>query len=313
MRTAHLLAFATLALPATAQTEEPSTAAQTSTEASTEGADVAQPDGEPQSIVDFFESELGFTFQREGTGQLGSRATIAVPQGYLFTDGDNTRKVLEATQNIPGGRELGLFAPADFSWWVVFDFDESGYVSDEEKDDLDADAMLESLQENAKLGNEERRRRGLPEHEIDGWAVPPQYNEQTNNLEWAFRIKSNDGSVSVNHNTRLLGRKGVMEVTLVCGPDDLQKVLPTFRERLDEFAYASGERYSEYVSGDKVAALGLTALVAGGAGVIAAKTGLLSKLWKPIAIGLIAIGAFVKKIFGFGKKEESSSSGSSSS
>lgn len=307
MRTACLLASVALALPLSAQSEEPST------DATTESVDAAQEGGEPKSIVEYFEHEFGFTFQRDGKGRLGSRATIDVPQGYVFTGGDNTRKVLEATQNIPGGRELGLFAPEDFSWWVVFDFDDSGYVDDKEKNDLDADEMLETLQENSKLGNEERRRRGLPEHEIDGWAVPPKYNEQTNNLEWAFRLKSADGSVSVNHNTRLLGRKGVMEVTLVCSPDDLQTILPTFRERLNDFSYASGERYSEYTSGDKVAALGLTALVAGGAGVIAAKTGLLSKLWKPIALGLVAIGAFIKKIFGFGKKEESSSSGSSSS
>lgn len=263
-----------------------------------------------RSLVEMLEGELGFTFQREGTGQLGTRATIAVPPGFVFTDGDNTRKVLEATQNIPGGRELGLFAPEDFNWWVVFDFDESGYVKDDEKDELDPEAMLQTMQEATRAGNEERRRRGLTEHELEGWVVPPQYNPQTNNLEWAFRLKSSDGSVSVNHNTRLLGRKGVMEVTLVCGPDDLERVLPAFRERLADFAYVAGERYSEYTAGDKVAALGLTALVAGGAGVIAAKTGLLAKFWKYIVIALVAVGAFVKKLFGFSKKEETSSSSS---
>jgi DNA-directed RNA polymerase beta' subunit len=42
----------------------------------------------------------------------------------------------------------------------------------------------------------------------------------------------------------------------------------------------------------------LTALVAGGAGAIAAKTGLLAKAWKLILVGIAAVGAWLKKLFG---------------
>jgi len=41
------------------------------------------------------------------------------------------------------------------------------------------------------------------------------------------------------------------------------------------FSYSSGYKYAEWRSGDKVAAYGLTALVAGGAGVALVKSGLL--------------------------------------
>lgn len=300
------LPFALLALAAPVYSQSESADGTVQDEPTQEATDAQAGEA---SQTEMIESALGFTFQREGTGQLGDRATIEVPAGYVFTGGDNTRKILEATKNIPGGREVGLFAPDSFDWWVVFDFDESGYVKDDEKDELDADAMLETMQEATKAGNEERLRRGLDEHELLGWVVPPQYNPETQNLEWAFRIKSSSGGVSVNHNTRLLGRKGVMEVTLVCGPDDLERILPAFRERLASFAYVSGERYSEYTSGDKIAAYGLTALVAGGAGVLAVKTGLFAKFWKFIAAGVIGHGALVKKLFG-GKKDEAGSTSS---
>ncbi len=59
-----------------------------------------------------------------------------------------------------------------------------------------------------------------------------------------------------------------------------------------------------------MAEYGLTALVAGGAGVVAAKTGLLAKFWKFIVAGVVAIGAFFKRIFGFGKKDASGTAGS---
>ena len=47
--------------------------------------------------------------------------------------------------------------------------------------------------------------------------------------------------------------------------------------------FKAGSRYAEFGQGDKIAAYGLTALVAGGAGAALAKSGLLSKMWKAIA------------------------------
>jgi uncharacterized membrane-anchored protein len=49
---------------------------------------------------------------------------------------------------------------------------------------------------------------------------------------------------------------------------------------------------------------GLAALIAGGAGVAAAKTGLLGKMWKVIAGGVVAALAGLKRMFG--RKEDPS-------
>ena len=61
----------------------------------------------------------------------------------------------------------------------------------------------------------------------------------THNLEWAIRAESGDRPI-INYNTRLLGRKGVMEVILIVKPDALAETLPTFKELLKDYSFKSG-------------------------------------------------------------------------
>ncbi len=65
------------------------------------------------------------------TAQLGNGlATIKVPEGYLFADKAETKKIMEMTGNPPTDTEIGLIAPAEESksWFLVFEFQEVGYV-----------------------------------------------------------------------------------------------------------------------------------------------------------------------------------------
>jgi uncharacterized membrane-anchored protein len=69
----------------------------------------------------------------------------------------------------------------------------------------------------------------------------------THDLEWAIRAKDDDGILMLNHNTRLLGRRGVMKATLVVNPQIFSTVLPQYRAQLDDFAFKSGEKYAETI------------------------------------------------------------------
>jgi uncharacterized membrane-anchored protein len=231
--------------------------------------------------------------------ELGEIAEIEVPENFAFAGADDTRFLLESMGNPTTGSELGLLSPTDGAWFVVFEFSDIGYVKDDEKEELDADAILGTLREGNELANEERERRGWPEFTLVGWERPPQYDPKTNNLEWAIRGESGD-SVVVNYNTRLLGRRGVMEATLVVDPEGLNEQLAAFKGLLTHYSYKEGYRYAEFVSGDKIAKYGLAALVAGGAAAAAVKTGLFAKLfaklWKVLVVVAIAIGSFFKKI-----------------
>lgn len=248
----------------------------------------------PQAQLDW---QLGPTL-----GAIGEIAEIQVPEGYVFLDGPDTRELLQAMGNPVSGRELATLTSAseDSDWFVFFEFSEVGYVKDDDGADLDADAILESIRQGNEQANEERRRRGWSTIDVVGWEMPPSYNAMTNNLEWAIRGRSEEG-VSVNHNTRLLGRRGVMEVGLVCSPETLETNLVTAKNLLEGFSYRSGHSYAEYVKGDKVAEYGLAGLIAGGGLALAAKTGLLKKLWKLIVLAVVAVGAFLKRIFGGGR------------
>jgi uncharacterized membrane-anchored protein len=230
-------------------------------------------------------------------GALGDIASIKVPEGYLFADGDDTRLLMELMHNPTSGTELGFLAAADSNWFVVFEFDESGYIKDDEKDSLDADAILKSIQKGTEVANKERAKHGWAPLNVLGWQKAPSYNPVTNNLEWAIRAESENHPI-LNWNTRLLGRKGVMRVTLVVDPEQYKETLPHFQSLLAGFGYNTGERYAEYRQGDKIAKYGLSALVVGGATAVAAKSGILKYLWKGLIFVGIAALAFVKKLFG---------------
>ena len=237
------------------------------------------------------------------TAELGTIAQIKLPEDFQFAGPDDTRLLLEAMQNPTSGSELGFVAAPPQSapsgstpWFVIFSFDAMGYVQDDEKDSLDADATLQSIREGAAQSNNERSKRGWPSLEVVGWEEPPNYDPETNNLVWAVRFQS-EGIPVVNYNTRLLGRNGVMVVNLIVEPDQLAAAVPDFKELLKGYSFNPGGRYSEYRAGDKIAKYGLMALVAGGAGAVAVKSGLLKSLWKFIVIGAIAVVAFFRKLF----------------
>ncbi len=255
-----------------------------------------------QEFVDSFE------WKTDGEGALDSQAVIAIPEGYRFTDGASAQGLLQAMGNIVETPPAGLIGVPDLDWFVVFRFDPTGYVSDEEKDDLDADKMLKEFQESDKYSNEARIAAGYPTLDTVGWAKEPFYNEETNNLEWGLILQSGDGSRSVNYKTNLLGRRGVMDLILVCDPEDLDAILPEYQELITGFDYTDGNKYAQYEDGDKLAKYGLTALVVGGAAALGAKAGLfgalgafLAKSWKLVVAGIVAIGVAIKKLFGFGK------------
>jgi uncharacterized membrane-anchored protein len=229
---------------------------------------------------------------------VGAKSKLVVPDGYMFLGADDTKKFMELNQNPTSSTEYVL-APDDLRWFAVFEYEDTGYVKDDDK--IDADAILESIKDGTESGNDERRKRGWPEMHVTGWRVRPAYNEQTKHLEWAIDAQSG-GQSSTNLFTKVLGRHGVTTVTLVTDPASLTKDAGEFRKAVDGFTYVDGERYAEFKEGDKVAEYGLAGLIAGGGLAVAAKTGLLKGLWKFLVVGAAGLAALGRKLFG--KKTE---------
>jgi uncharacterized membrane-anchored protein len=245
-------------------------------------------------------------------GEIGSVAYFAIPAQCRYTDGDGAREFLSMSQNIPSGNEQGLLlCPAKmgeaFPWFVVFTFDESGYVRDDEGKKLDSAKILATIRKGTEQANKVRKANGWDELFIDGWVRAPYYDATTNNLTWSIRGRSTDGA-SVNHSVRLLGRRGVLKADLVAGPEQMVNAVPVFDSLIATASFQRGQRYSEWRKGDKVAAYGLSALVVGGAGVAAVKLGLFgklaavfaklfAKLGKLIIVAVAGVLAAAKKLF----------------
>jgi uncharacterized membrane-anchored protein len=246
---------------------------------------------------------------QEGPTQarIGTESQVDVPKGCQFTGAAGSRSFMLATENPPSGNEAGvLVCPTDDesgSWFVVFSFDGSGYVRDDDAKELDADAILASLREGNEQGNQARVAQGWAPLELTGWVRAPYYDPATNNLTWATEVRDVSGA-SVNHSVRLLGRGGVMNADLVIDPAQFAANVPAFDKIVATHAFLPGRKYSEWREGDKLAGYGLTALVAGGAGVVAAKSGLLSKLIKVIVVAVVGVGAWLKSLFTGRKRQE---------
>lgn len=236
-----------------------------------------------------------------GGQSLGGRAELKYTKEYRFLDSKGAKERLRLSGNRVENRDiLGMVEHQADKWWVVFEFDEIGYVKDDEKDKLEPDKILAAYKKSIAADNEER---GGPPTKVVGWHTKPNYNEKTHNLEWAI-IFENDGEQYVNYRVKLLGRRGVVDGTWVGDLKLIDTAVPQFRQVLEDFKFNSGETYAEYRAGDKIARYGLGALVLGGATLGAAKLGLFpavflffKKGFKVIIAGVIALGAWLKRLF----------------
>jgi uncharacterized membrane-anchored protein len=220
---------------------------------------------------------------------IGNVAEFTIPNHCRYTDAAGARTFMILTENPPTGREQGVLLCGDLAgdsatgqkpWFVVFSFDQSGYVRDDEGQKLDAAKILASIRSGTEAANEIRKKRGWGVLTIDGWVRPPYYDSATHNLTWSTKATEPSSGSSVNHSVRLLGRRGVLHADLVAEPEQLHSLVGIFDGVIASTKFLPGHKYSEWRNGDKVASYGLTALVAGGAGVAAAKSGLLGKIGK---------------------------------
>jgi len=232
--------------------------------------------------------------------KLGRYAEIDLPEGFVFVGEPYLKKFYDATQNSYSGSEIGVIV-SHTGWVIFFDYMDSGHIDDSDRSELDADKLYKELDKNMRAGNLQRKGKGWDERVLKGWTSKPHYDEKTNNLTWAFRMASssdNYNAITINQNIRLLGRTGfVSAVVSSDGGVDYARTEAEANELLKNFRFTQGQTYAEFRSGDKVAQYGLAALVLGGAGAVAAKTGFLAKFWKIIVVGVVAVGGWFAKMF----------------
>ena len=249
--------------------------------------------------------------RRHGSIKLpNGEVTLKVPEDFYYLGPKDAEKVLvEVWGNPPGAgiNSQGILFPSsvtpfdDESWAVTIDYEQDGYVSDEDADSIDYNELLQQMKEGTAEASKEREAQGYGSIELIGWAEPPYYDKATHKLHWAKEVRfDNQGPNALNYNIRVLGRKGVLVLNFVA--DMSQKsLIDTQLDTVMAIAdFDTGSRYADFdPSIDKVAAYGIGALVAGK---VAAKLGLLAgcllllkKFGVLIAVGFGALIKFFKR------------------
>ena len=262
-----------------------------------------------------FLQNMGLSGQRGMISLPGGLAQLNLPTELEYLDPAQTKRVVEELWgNPPGATYQGMIVRSAMDVVdpnciaAIIQYDDSGYISDKDATSINFAELMKSMQEGEKEINDQRSAQGFPGIHLVGWAEPPHYDKATNKVYWAKEIAfDGEPERTLNYCIRALGRQGVLELNFVGSIKQLPAVKELAPEVLKAVTFTSGNQYADFnPNTDKVAGYGIAALVAGG---VAAKAGLFKFLLvgllaakKFVIIGVIALVAFISKLFAWRKK-----------
>jgi len=264
----------------------------------------------PPKTMTAAQFEASLKYKKGEIALPGGVATLKIPDSFRYLDPKDAERVLvQAWGNPSGDGTLGMLFPAGVSpitgngWGVVITYEEDGYVPDKDADSINYDSMIKEMKEGTAESNKEREKKGYQTVDLVGWAAKPYYDKAAHKLYWAKELAfGGNAEHTLNYNIRVLGRRGVLVLNAVAGMGQLASVEKDMQKVLAFTDFNPGYRYADFDSKtDKTATYGIAALVAGG---LAAKAGLFTKLFavllaakKLVIAGVIALGAFISKLF----------------
>jgi uncharacterized membrane-anchored protein len=228
----------------------------------------------------------------------GGLAKINLTPDFRFLASDDARKVLHQMWNNPDDPDLlGMIFPKDKGpldddgWAVLVNYEEEGYVKDDDAAKINYDELLKTMQKNQSEANPEREKQGYPKIDLVGWAAPPRYDKATHKLYWAKELKvADDPEHTLNYDIRILGRRGTLVLETISSMGEFPVIDRKTPEILSMVDFEPGNTYAEFDPKiDKVAEYGLAGLIAGGALAGAAKLGLFGAFFKYIVVAALAL------------------------
>ncbi|EHZ9690365.1 DUF2167 domain-containing protein, partial [Salmonella enterica] len=238
---------------------------------------------------------------------LGDKATLNLPEGLTWIPAKEAAVFMREIGNYVDDEYFyGLVFKKEMNGFISIEYDDSGYVKDDDAKNWDADELMDNLRKGTKEANKDRIAKGIEPIEIIGWIEKPTYDATNHRLIWSAAIQdigTNEplNEQGVNYNTYLLGREGYFSLNLVTDRGSVDHEIPLAKRILSAVKFNAGQRYADFnESTDKIAEYGLAALIGG---IAAKKVGLLAmlgiallKFWKVTAIGVVAVGALARKL-----------------
>ena len=183
-----------------------------------------------------------------------------------------------------------------------------GYTKVEDWSDVSPEELIQGLRDSNKNEGD-----GLSYAKEIQWIYKPSLDKEKDLVNYSYKVVWNDDSISMESKNIILGRGGHIDQIFVFSDLSNTKANADLAKAASsDMTFDAGFSYKDFKTGDKVAAVGIGALVATslgvkalkGAGGAAAATGgillLLKKLWWVILAPL----AFIGTLFGGGDKEQ---------
>ena len=249
---------------------------------------------------------------KQGAVPLSSiNITFEVPDGYYFLGAEDAKRILVELWGNPAGAANGVLGmifsaaatPFDETWGAVVTFDNDGFVTDENADEIDYAELLREMQSDTDAANPARKEQGFEPVTLIGWASRPFYERESHKLHWAKELRFGTTTPhTLNYNVRVLGRHGVLNINFISEVDKLTTIRNSIPAVMDMPKFNEGARYADYIPGtDKLAAYGIGGLIAGKvlskAGILAVLLVFLKKGWIVIVLALGGIWTLAKRFF----------------
>ena len=198
-----------------------------------------------------------------------------------------------------------LYITTDYSSYTDYRYVNEGYVKLDDWKDVNADKFIKQLRDDSKEGNKIRAENNMPTVERMEWITEPTLNRLKNSVYYALDVYFSDGESSVNASLLLLGRYGYTEVGYTGEPNYFRENKETILTHIVEnYSFVEEKKYSNFTTGDKVAAAGIGGLLAASLGIKAFKAGgiaalllILKKAWFIIFIPFVFAWGWIKRLF----------------
>lgn len=266
---------ASASVPASAEASAPASTTASTAPASTSTTSVAAsiaPSSQASSASSAGAAAPNFNW-KTGPREIAllDQASIKITQDYAYLEQDDARQLLRKLGNPNADDVTGLFAGPGGNWLLVVRFTKSGYIQDDEEPDWQLDALLAALKKKVEQTNAIRKKNGVSETEIVGWAEKPAYDAKKHRLVWAVSSRdkgAKEGDFqSVNFNMYSLGKEGYFSFNLVTDLAQLEQNKKYASALVSSVVFKDGKKYRDFKAGkDKLSANTITELVVDGAG-----------------------------------------------
>lgn len=267
---------------------------------------VAGQAGYPETEAALMSELQNMPWQGAGTLQMdASNSSLKISDGWEFLTADSGQRYLY----LMNGTEFELVEGVAVNWdteeMVTFEHYDVGYVTLDDWEDMDADALLKQIIDGTEAANKERVEMGISAMRVVGWLQEPYLDRETNAAYWAIEAVDEESGPVINYVAMKLGRNGYEEITWVGDKERFTGAPATMTAMLDAHRYNAGFRYADFTTGDKLAGVGIAALVAasagggskGRAGLLAALALMLKKFGAAVVAAFAAVGAGIKRFF----------------